>query len=170
MIDFFNHPFFSFAGSVSTLFLIGTALYTFYLIVKGVLPVWYRLGMSLSKNKIAIFADANTFNNLRNVLIDSGLFSDRNIYQVAQGSIGNAQSKNLFVLHWACFKGNIDDVLRIKKDATGLIIYAPQEEGRIEPDDIEKINRHRNVTIVNFRGRLLQDVFVSMVTTKHSSA
>lgn len=168
VINFLSHPFFILMGGASTLVLICTALCTICLAVKGVIPVWYRLGLSLSKNKIAIFAEANEYNNLKNVLTDSGLFKKKNIEHIDQKSIPTAEEKDLFVLHWTCFKEKIDDVLKIKKDATGLIVYAPQEDGRIKPDDLKKINVHRNVTIVNFRGRLLQDVFVSMITTKRS--
>jgi len=56
----------------------------------------------------------------------------------------------------------------MKKDSTPLIVYAPQNEGRIEPQEvIDEINQHRNSVIVNFRGRLLNDILTSMITTSY---
>jgi hypothetical protein len=54
-----------------------------------------------------------------------------------------------------------------KKDGTALLIYAPQEEGFISKEDIAKINQHRNAIVVNFRGRLLNDIMISLITTSY---
>ena len=59
----------------------------------------------------------------------------------------------------------LDDILQKKKDNTPLIIYAPQDKGKIAPEDLKKINQHRNVVVVNFRGRLINDILVSLMTT-----
>lgn len=140
--------------------------------VAGVFPVLARLGWALSKNKIAIFADVNEFDNLQKMLTDSGLFKKKNICRIDQTSIKAAESMDLFVLHWACFKDHLDDVLNIKDDSVGLVVYAPRDSsggGSVRNGTLEKMNsKHRNVTLVNFRGRLLQDIFVSMITTKRA--
>ncbi len=136
------------------------------LVAMGIVRVLFRMSWALSKNKIAIFSNVNGFDNIRQVLVDSGLFKKKNIHHIDQGRVMAAASMDLFVLHWPCFKEKIDDVLSIKKDAVGLVVYAPQEDGRVTEDNIEKLNQHRNVALVNFRGRLLQDVFVSTITTK----
>ena len=168
VVSFFGHPFFQICGGLFVLYSIFVVFYTLYIVVKGVIPVWYRLGMALSKNKIAIFSDSDSFNNLRGVLVDSKLFKQKQISHIDINSIGSAESKDLFVLHWKSFKEEIDAVMKIKDDHVGLIIYAPQDEGRIDDENIKKIGKYRNVTIVNFRGRFLQDVFVSMITTRYS--
>ena len=69
------------------------------------------------------------------------------------------------MVYWAEFSDKLDDILRNKKDNVPLIIYAPQDKGRIESEDLETINQHRNVIIVNFRGRLINDILVSLMTT-----
>ncbi len=77
--------------------------------------------------------------------------------------------KTIFLVHWRDFKDKIDLILAKKKSNTALIIYAPQNEGFIEPKEmVEKINSYPNTTIVNFRGRLLNDILVSMITTSYS--
>ena len=132
----------------------------------GVVRVLFRMSRALSKNKIAVFANVNEFDDIQQVLVDSGLFKKKNIHHINKGRVMAAASMDLFVLHWPSFNEKIDDVLSIKKDAVGLVVYAPREDGDVNKADRKKLNRHRNVSLVNFRGRLLQDVFISTITTK----
>jgi len=141
-------------------------LYGIYLFFKGLLPVWYRLGMGLAKRKIAVYA-TNEFNDLKGLLIDSNLFTPKNIIQIDENSIKKAETATLLLVHWKPFEIHIDDILKIKKDSDALIIYAPQNEGRIDDETLAKINSHRNAIIVNLRGRLLNDIFTSMITTSY---
>ena len=141
-------------------------LYTIYLIIKGVFPVWYRLGMGLSKRKIAIFAEEE-FDNLSNILIDSNIFEKKNIVKIDKQSMRKAESITLLLVHWKCFEAEIDYILNIKSDSDALIVYAPQQEGRIDENNLEKINLERNSIIVNFRGRLLNDILTCMITTSY---
>ena len=166
IIDFFNHPFFIVMGGISTAALVSGAAYITYLVVMGVIPVWWRLGIALSRNKIAIFAETNIFNDLKKILIDSKLFKEKNIVNIGTTNIFSAESADLLLVYWPNFKDKLDEVLGIKSHSVGLVVYAPQEKGRIDNSDLEKLNAHHNVTITNFRGRLLNDVFVSMITTK----
>lgn len=136
-----------------------------YLSCKGILPVLYHLGLALSKRKIAIFAESNDFNNLKNILVDSKLFKAKNILLIDQKSIRSAEGESLLLLHWGSCKDNLDSVLGIKKDAAALIVYAPIEDGKIDDEAMKKISEHRNVIVANFRGRLVNDVLVCMMTS-----
>lgn len=153
-------------GSLTTIALIIGMLYTFYLIIKGALPVWYRLGIGLSKRKIAIFADAE-FDNLKNMLVDSNIFKEKNIIKINKNTIKKAKSTTLLLIHWQYAESEIYNILNIKDDSDALIIYAPHEEGPINKDILRKINLERNSLIVNFRGRLLNDIFTCMITTSY---
>lgn len=166
VISFFNHPFFIIVGGVTTSLAIVGTIYAVYLVVKGVLPVWYRLGMGLSKRKIAIFAEEE-YRNLKGMLIDSNLFTSKNIMKIDKQSIKKAEAITLLLVHWKCFEQEIDTILKIKRDSHALIIYAPQSEGLIGKNSLEKINSERNSIIVNFRGRLLNDILTSMMTTSY---
>jgi hypothetical protein len=168
IIDFFDNPFFIVLGGISTLLTLIAAIFTFYLFVRGIFPVWLRLGMGLSKRKIAVFAEKE-FDGLKSMLVDSGLFQKANIIKINKGSIKKADEITLFLAHWKCFEAEINDILRIKKDTTALIIYAPQNEGFIDQASLEKINQERNSVIVNLRGRLLNDILVSMITTGYKA-
>ncbi|NHZ86997.1 MAG: hypothetical protein GWP19_14185 [Planctomycetia bacterium] len=163
-IDFFNHPFFIIVGGLSTLLAIISVLYIVYLVMKGVLPVWYRIGIGLSKRKIAILAE-NSFNELKNVLIDSKLFGENNIDQIDKNSLSKLESYTLILVHWKEFENEIKEILRYKNDSDALVVYAPRNEGTIPDKYINKINNERNTVVVNFRGRLLNDILTSMVTT-----
>ncbi|MBW1616379.1 MAG: hypothetical protein JRJ49_07590 [Deltaproteobacteria bacterium] len=166
VIFFFHHPFFSTIGGLSVLLMIFSFFYITYLIIKGVFPVWYRLGIGLSKRKIAIFAD-NKYDSLKDILVDSKMFKEKNIIKINKDSIQKAEKTTLLLVHWLDFKSEIDEILKIKKDSDALIIYAPREEGSIEQDDLAKINLKRNSIIVNFRGRLLNDILTCMITTSY---
>lgn len=168
IVNFFNHPFFIIMGGLATLIAIFGFIAMIFLVIKGILPVWYKLGIGLSKRKIAIFADAE-FDSLKNLLIDSGIFNKKNIVKIDKGSIKKAESISLLLVHYNSFRDKINEIISIKHDSDALIIYAPQEEGSIEKDILKNINSQRNAIIVNFRGRLLNDVLVSMITTGYKS-
>ncbi len=168
IVDFLNHPVFIVLGGISTLITLIAAIYAIYLVMKGIFPVWYRLGMGLSKRKIAVFAE-NEFDGLRNMLVDSGLFQKANVIKIDKGAIKKAEGMTLFLVHWKSFEGKIEEILGIKEDSTALIVYAPQNEGFIDKTIMEKISQERNSIVVNLRGRLLNDVLVSMITTGYKS-
>lgn len=164
IIDFFNQPFFWVVGGILSLIGILGGLYTVYLVLNGVLPVCYKLGLSLSKRQIAVFAD-NKFNELKDVLVDSGVFYEKNIKQIDKASMKKAEKISLYLVHYSSWKDKVDEILSMKDDSCAMIVYAPQDEGRIEEDILNRINSQRNTIVVNLRGRLLNDVLVSMITT-----
>ena len=90
-------------------------------------------------------------------------------HPIDKGSIKKAESISLLLVHYNSFRDKINEIISIKHDSDALIIYAPQEEGFIEKDILKNINSQRNAIIVNFRGRLLNDVLVSMITTGYKS-
>ncbi len=166
IVDFFTHPIFVLIAGISTLVSGAFLIYAIWLVARGIIPILLRLGKSLSKRNIAILASGDDYDNLRNVLISSGLFKKKNIKKIDKNSITTVQNESLLLMHWKSHKKNIGDILKNKKDAAVLIVYAPTEEGRIEPLDMNEINQQQNVTVVNFRGRLLNDVLVSMMTSR----
>ncbi|MBL1293249.1 MAG: hypothetical protein COB61_005190 [Thiotrichales bacterium] len=164
VVEFFNHPFFMVVGGILSLLAVLGIFSTMYLVLKGVVPVWYKLGISLSKRKIAIFSDEK-FNELKDVLIDSGMFHTKNILKIDKASIKKAAETSFYIIHYLPYKDCIDEIISMKKDSDAMVVYAPQDEGFIEKDILNKLNSQRNTIIVNFRGRLLNDVLVSMITT-----
>src|SRR6266498_4781702 len=162
LLDAFIRPTLSVLGDIATLISVAVFLVTLYLWVRGILRVWWRLGYGLSRRKIAIFSD-NECDSLRSMLVDSKIFLESNIVRIDRGSIKKAQGLTLLLVDWKSFERDIDEILGIKKDSAALVIYALP--GLVKPIDMDKINRHRNTIVVNFRGRLLNDILTSMMTT-----
>lgn len=152
-------------GYGTTLIVVIALLVGIYRWFTGISPALLRLGKGLAGRKIAIFADADNFTSIRNLLVDSDLFKEKNIAQITKNELKKAGNYSLFLAHWQSIASYLDSILSEKKDATAFLIYAPQEEGSISKGDIAKINQHRNVIVVNFRGRLLNDIIVSLITT-----
>jgi hypothetical protein len=126
IINFFDSPFFIIMGSLFTLLAIGGFLYTLFLIIKGVVPVWYRLGMGLSKGKIAIFSSTE-YDNLKNMIVDSKIFKEKNIIQVNKNDIKKAAKANLLLVHWKDYQEEIQQIFKdiltmflIREDLTKL--------------------------------------------------
>ena len=155
-------------GYVSTVIVIGSVVLGVYRWCRGIAPVPLRLGIGLATNRIAVLAEGDEQTSLRNLLLDSGLFRKKNILEVVQsGDIERAANAALYVIHWPSWKDNLTETLAKKKETTGLVVYAPHapgEEDRIPNEVMAKLNEYPNVTVTNFRGRLLSDILLSMMT------
>jgi hypothetical protein len=169
IIDFFNHPLFAFLGGILILLMLLQMAITIYLYAKGIIPVWIRLGMGLSQRKIAVFAEGDEFGSLKSMLVDSGIFMESNIVNIHKNSLKKAENMTLFLVHWKSFESEIEDILNIKKDHVAMVVYAPQREGKIDMVTLEKINNQRNAIVANLRGRLLNDILISMITTSYKT-
>ncbi len=111
-----------------------------------------------------MFAETE-YESLKKMLVDSGLFQKTNVMKINKNDLKTAEKFTLFLVHWKSFEGEIEKILDMKDDSTALIVYAPQSEGFIDKTIMEKINQERNSIVVNLRGRLLNDILVSMITT-----
>lgn len=134
---------------------------------RGIFPVLIRLGNGLAKRNVAIFAKSDNFTVLNNLLTGSALFSKKNIVSITQeGDIGEAErvKATVYLLQWEDWADSYQKVLNKIPDGCALIIYAPHPS-KIPNDDIAVLALQRNVTVTNFRGRLLNDIVTSMITT-----
>ena len=168
IFSFFSHPAFAVIRGLTTLILIGGIIYSVYLWARGILPVLYRLGTGLSKRRIAVFAEEE-FESLKNMLVDSKIFKEKNIVRIHKNDLKKAESFTLLLVHYKPFAEEMEKILNLKKDAHALIIYAPQSEGFIGKELLEKINGERNSIVVNFRGRLMNDILGCMMTTSYEA-
>jgi hypothetical protein len=165
LIEFFNHPFFAIVGGVSTVVAIFGFGYTIYTIISGVMPVWIRLGRGLSNKKIAVYAESE-FDNFKDLLVDSGLFKEKNIEKITSASLGKGERHTMMLVNYNEFDDKIQDILRFKKDSDALIVYVSNGV-RISQNIMDNINNHRNSILVTFRGRLLNDIVTSLITTAY---
>lgn len=164
VINFFNHPFFIIVGWIATVVMIAWFLYTLYIVLRWIVPVWYRLWLWLRKRRIAVFAGSD-FSSLDAMIRSSKIFNE--VVQINKNSIRSGENETIFLVHWKDYSDVLDDILLIKKDTTALIVYAPPHEWRIDDVSMEKINSHRNSVVVNFRWRLMNDILTSIITTSY---
>lgn len=159
------------AGYVSTALVFASAVAAAVVWAVGIGPALWRLGNGLACRRIAVFAKDGALTSLDALLADSRLFWKANIINVgAEGDIGKAERATLFLVHWPDWTDTWKKILDQKRDGTALIVYAPQDKGRIPADVLEEMNNARNVVICNFRGRLLNDIVTSMITTSYEKA
>jgi len=151
----------------TTILVIIAFLVGIYNWVTGISPALWRLGKGLASRKIAVFAAGDTYNSLKSLLVDSGLFKEKNIVQITEDELKKAEKYSVYLAHWSSISSYLNKILSDKKDDTALLIYAPQNEGRVPDEDIANINKHRNALLVNFRGRLLNDIVTSLITTSY---
>lgn len=167
--DFYSHPFFIiFGGITATIIVIGFVL-NIILWALGIGPLLWRLGLGRWMRKITIVADAEHYSQLKKVLVDSGVFREGNISQINNQSIAEVKDRGLLLVHYQSFTSDqIKEILANKKSQAGMVFYFPQTDGTRIPDDIFKqITEKENTTIVNLRGRLLNDVVTTLITTSY---
>lgn len=155
-------------GRVTTVIFLVTLITGLYAWAKGIIPALWRLGNGLSKRKIAIFAKGDHLKSLQDLLEDSKLFKIKNFIGISSNSdFGRAEQATLFLLYWHDWPNELDAILHVAKDTTALVVYAPQELGFIPQDKMKALNGKRNVMVSNFRGRLLNDIVTSLMTTSY---
>jgi len=166
IINFFNHPFFIVIGGLTTILLVIGVFYKTFCWFWGITPVIFRLGIALWKREIAIFSSLEHFNSLKSCLTDSWIFKEKTIIHIEDKNIEKAKNKTVFLVDWESFWEKIEDIFNTRRDhQTPIIIYAkPQSIPHCKMDDIA--NRP-NTIVVNFRGRLMNDILNSLITTTY---
>lgn len=130
---------------------------------RGFVPVVWRLGRGLSTAKIAVFAKGDAQDSLQSLLRDSGIFRQRLVAVRDAGDLHRAASASVYLVHWPDWQDAIGSILDLRPRA--VVVFAPQGRGTVPADAMRILEQHPNVTLVNFRGRLLNDLVASMITT-----
>jgi len=159
----------NYLGYISTVVVLITVILAVITWIRGIAPAIIRLGNGLAKRKIAIFAKSDTLSSLTSLLIDSGLFLEKNITIITkEDDFGKSEESTLFLVYWPDWKDKIIKIANRKKDSEALVIYSPKSAGPIPEDVIAELDKGRNVALVNFRGRLLNDIVTAMITTGYT--
>lgn len=155
-------------GTIETAFLLGVIAYGIVLWARGIFPVLYRLGNGLARRKIVVFAKGDNLTSLRSLLVDCKLFPQKNILDITSSrDIGKAEGASVYLVYWPDWADEIDSILNIKPDKCALVVYAPYDKGRIPEDKMKNLDGKRHTAVTNFRGRLLNDIVTSMITTSY---
>ena len=143
--------------------------YGIYLWARGSLPALIRLGSGLARRRIAIFAKPASLESLTALLADSRLFRSTNMIGIpTRNDFGRADSASVLLIHFPDWEQNeLESIVSNKPDSTPLVVYAPQSAGRVPDEFIQLLESQRNVVLTNFRGRLLNDIVISLITSSY---
>jgi hypothetical protein len=139
---------------------------TVFLIWRGLLPALWRLGGGLSNKKIAIYAKGDNAEELKKLVSDLKIFKGQVVVVRSDNELGDAETAHIHLIRWCDFKGSLDKIMLKKHKNDALIVYCPFKDGQII-DELELINSKENSLIVGFRGRLLNDIVTSLITTSY---
>jgi hypothetical protein len=154
----------------AVVFFVGVCVAVF-VFIRGIAPALWRLGNGLAKRKIAIFAKGDNVSSLKSLLLDSKLLQSKNIIEITgSNDIGRAEGATLYLVFWHDWANEIDVILSHKPDKCALILYSPYDRDKIPPDQMKKLDGKRHTAVTNFRGRLLNDIVASMITTGYEKS
>ena len=166
IITFFNHPFFIVVGGLTVCLAILSILYGVLCWFFGITPILLRLGNALWKRRVAIFASNEAYQSLKATLTDSKLFVEETVTCITLDNIDKAKDETLFLVDWETFGTQIESVFAARSNhQTPIIIFA--KPASIPHETMNDIANRANTVVVNFRGRLLNDVLTSLMTTSH---
>jgi hypothetical protein len=153
---------------LTTIIVILTAMCAIVGWVNGVWPAIYRIGNGFARRKIAIFAKADNAISLKDLLIDSKLFKNKNIFVITKKEdLGKAEEASIYLVQWHDWSSDISEILSKKTDKCAMVVYAPFGGERISDEQMQNLDSKRYTTVANFRGRLLNDIVTSMITTNY---
>ncbi|PIP56228.1 hypothetical protein COX05_04175 [candidate division WWE3 bacterium CG22_combo_CG10-13_8_21_14_all_39_12] len=157
-----------FVTTVLSVVIILTALISWFL---GIYPLLKRFGLARWKRNIAIAADDDPYNSLKNDLTKAEVFREKNIYQIKKNSLSQIKDSSLVLIDYQSFsEDEIKTILRNKQNKAGFIFYFPEFEPAntmIPKEMLIEINNEPFTTVVNFRGRLINDIVVTMISTSY---
>lgn len=126
----------------------------------------WRFGLALLRKQIKVVADTEDYDTIYHDLIVSGLINSKNIVRVSKESLSDLQ--DAFMIIVSCGYLTSDGFARVvdgKSSRCGLVVYCPPEKGRMSSDDFSHLNSAPFSTLCNFRGRLVNDVLLMMLST-----
>lgn len=144
-------------------------VFAIFAISINIFSVGIRLGRALWKRKIAIVGNLEAFTSLKNLLLGSQLFKEKNIRHIEQGNQSDLRNQTVILIDWESFWGktNPERILDFRNNSqTGILIYA--KPNTIPPQVLQSLCNQNSIIIVNFKGRLLNDIMLTMITTTYS--
>lgn len=159
--------FFEIVGMITTTVMIfgGIALFSGWFL--GVFLVMKRLGLGRWYRKILIVSTNDGGQTLKKDLVDSGVFREKNVTVANDNSLADIKDNDLILYDYWELPECINDVLRNKQKGAGLIVYSPANNKRMPVDVVEMINKEPFTVLVNMRGRLVNDILVTLMSTSY---
>jgi hypothetical protein len=163
---FYNHPLFIIVGGLTVTLGVVGFLYKVICWIFGITPIILRLGIALWKRKVAIFGNVEIFESLKSSLVESKVFKEKNIVHIKADNIDRAKDETIFLVDWETFGEKIEAAFSARKNhQTAVVIFA--KPASIPQEKMNDIANRANTVVVNFRGRLLNDILTSLITTSY---
>jgi len=164
IVDFFNHPVFIIVGGLTVVLAALGIIYRVGCLIFGISPLVFRVGTALWGRKIAVFGTIDAFTSLNTSLTDSGIFKRKNIVHIPLDNIDKCKDYTIFLVDWETSYASIDQILASRANHhTAVIIFA--KPATIPTEKMNDIANRSNTIVVNFKGRLSNDILNSLVTT-----
>ena len=158
-------------GVLTTVFAICLFVWAIISWILGVYPLFLRLGFGRWSRKIAIVASDDMYSTLITDLVDTGVFREKNIYQIKESNLSKVRETTLALVHYQSFtEDQIKNILSYKKSNAGFIFYFPEftpPSVVISQEMMKAINNQQFTTIVNMRGRLINDIVTTLLSTSY---
>lgn len=168
MLELLNHPLLSAFSIIILLISIFIFILKVCLCSRGIINVLYRIGMGLAKRKLAIFASIEGFCKIKDILSNSQLFSEKNIIQINYENLKKAEIADIYIVYWKDSEKSFEEILEVSRYNTPIIVYAPSSDGYIPAEKMKILSDSTNTILVNFKGRLINDIIVSLITAGYS--
>lgn len=157
-------------GLITTLIAVLTFFAAVIALILGISPLLFRLGLGRWRRKITVLSNSDSFASLRDDLVSSGVFRANNINHVTNKSLAQVSECNLLLVDYGSFTDEqMKTIIKNKKSSAGMIVYFPDfsPTNRV-PDDVMKlINDEPHSVLVNFRGRLINDILITLLSTSY---
>jgi hypothetical protein len=164
IIDFFNHPVFIIVGGLTVLFATIGIIYRIVCITLGVTPLVFRIGKAIWRRKVAIIGSSESYTSLKDCITDTDIFKKNNVIHIPIDNIEKVKEHTILLVDWETSSNQIDNILTARKNHnTAVIIFA--KAGSIPHEKMGDIANKSNTVVVNFKGRLLNDILNSLITT-----
>lgn len=167
----FLTTFVNIVGALTTVFAVCLFIWAVISWILGVYPLFLRLGFGRWARKIAIVANDNMYSTLKTDLVDTGVFREKNIYQIKEEALSKVKETTLALVHYQSFtEDQIKTILSNKKSNAGFVFYFPEftpPSVVISQEMMKAINNQQFTTIVNMRGRLINDIVTTLLSTSY---
>lgn len=163
--------FFEIVGAITIIVSISSFFYMVACWILGIAPIVRRLGLGRWYRRVFIAAEGDSYSSLKTDLTDSGVFRERNINQITSKSLNKIKTADLTLVHYQSFtEDQIKNMINNKRNGAGLIFYFPEYNPptNIVPAQVMKLmNSEPQTILVNMRGRLINDLLVTLLSTSY---
>lgn len=154
-------------GSIVVIAIIG-GFATFVGWTRGVFMVMKRLGLGRWYRKVTIVSNAESGDRLKKDLIGSGVFREKNINRISEDNIADVEEADLILLdYWSVQPDKALRAIDNKRKHAGLVVYSSMKNDRLPQDVADRINEEPFTTLVQMRGRLINDLLITLMSTSY---